>query len=207
MKLLICLILFALAPATQPAAPDAEANALAEKVMKASGSEVWPKVTRIKFNFGGRAQHDWDIRKGTDTVTWDGKTVTFNIGDPGNDPDARAAFQRWTNDTFWLLMPLKLNDGGLKLTLKDDAEISGKRYKVLHLSYLGVGLTPKDQYNLYIDPETHLVRAWDFMPNPDRKSRHTWDGYQNFNGLMISTEHDMGNGRTLKMSDIEVFVE
>lgn len=204
MKLILCLLTLVMMQSTQPSYTPADARALADQVMKASGSDVWPKVTRIKFNFGGRASHDWDLRKGTDTVTFNDKTVTIDLNKVGDDPDSKAAFQRWTNDTYWLLMPLKLHDGGLILERKPDETRDGKTWNVLHMSFQSVGLTPGDQYNLYIDPETHQVRSWDYMPKPDAVNHHTWDGYQNFNGLVLSTEHDMGGGKKLIMSDIDV---
>jgi hypothetical protein len=212
MKLIVSLLtgVLNLAATTAPSQAPTDADALAEAVMQASGAAVWPKVTRIRFTFGGRNHHDWDVRNMTDTVTWTDqagatKTVTVNILNPGDDPDARAAFARWTNDTYWLLAPLKLKDPGVIRTLKAPAEIDGTMHWVLNLSFQGVGLTPNDQYDLYIDPQTYLVRAWDFIRD-GRRNRHTWEGYRNFNGLMLSTEHDTGRGKLL-LSDIEVSLQ
>jgi hypothetical protein len=213
MKLAIAAAFLAAVPvfADQPAANDSD---LAQQVMKASGADTWSKVKRIKFTFhvesDGQtkldAKHDWDVKASTDTVTWGGKTVKINLNDANNEGDAKAAFQRWTNDTYWLLAPIKIKDKGCNC--KDDAEkeMNGQKYQVLHLNFDKVGLTPGDQYNLYIDPKTHLVRYFDYMPTPDKKITATWDGYKDFNGLMISTEHVMGDNKIL-LNDISVEVK
>jgi hypothetical protein len=190
---------------TAPSSP-ADAVALAEAVMKASGAEVWRKVTRIKFNFAGRNYHDWDVKNMTDTVTSGGKTVTVNLNNPGNGADQKQAFRQWTNDSYWLLMPLKLGDPGVKLKREAPAEIDGTKYEVLHVSFDKVGLTPDDQYLLYVDPQTHLVRHWDYMPSQDRKTRMSWEGYQTVKGLTLSTEHKTPRG-SLKITQIEVTTE
>ena len=191
-----------------------DAQELAEQVMKVSGADVWPKVKRIQFTFnvesGGKmaisAKHDWNLRDGTDTVTWNGKTVTVDLSQANGDGDAKAAYQRWTNDSYWLLAPLKLKDGGVTLAHNGTQQVDGAEYLVLHLTFQNVGLTPGDQYNLYIDPQTHLVRLWDYMPSPEKSLRATWEEYQNFNGLTLSTSHQMGE-RTIRFTDVSVETE
>jgi hypothetical protein len=180
-------------------ADDSKAVQLADAVMKASGAEHWPKLRRIQFTFNvGQddkllfsAKHNWDVRAGKDTVSWKDKTVTVNISNPGSDEDSKAAHARWVNDSYWLLMPLKLRDPGVTV------EYAGNQngLEMLHLSFGNVGLTPGDRYNLYIDPDTHLVRRWDYMPSPDKNVTGTWEGYKEFGGLLLSTEHEFGGKR------------
>ncbi|HEX8371826.1 MAG TPA: hypothetical protein VF585_03530, partial [Chthoniobacterales bacterium] len=107
-----------------PLRADPTADALAERVMQASGAANWPKVDRIQFTFrvvvDGQekvsAKHDWNVAANTDTVIWGGKTVTVDLGKAATSEDEKAAFQRWTNDAYWLLGPLKLKDPGTELT-------------------------------------------------------------------------------------------
>ena len=184
------------------------ADQLADAVFKASGGENWDKVKIIRFNFAGAAKHDWDIKAHTDTVTFKGKTVTVNVSHPASDDDSKAAFGRWTNDMYWLLAPLKVKDPGVHRTLKPDETVDGKTYHVLHLDFDKVGMTPGDQYNLLIDPESNLVRFWDYMPKPEKKTRFTWDQYREFGPLKLSTEHKVpGSDRKMVMSEIEVIAE
>src|SRR5436190_5427863 len=185
-------------PAPAPSAAPASADALADAVMKASGGDVWPKVKTIKFSFvvhrgngDMRRTHLWDVKNHTDTITSsDGKEMSVNVSHkPAGKGDDMKAFGMWTNDTYWLLAPLKVKDPGVKRELKPDQEADGKTYHVLHLSFESVGMTPGDQYNLYVDPQTNLVRAWDYIPHDGKSTHFTWDGYQDFNGLQLSTEH------------------
>jgi hypothetical protein len=202
-------------PAAEPAPPSrlSEADALAAAVAEASGAAVWPKVSRLRFTFNveseGKlamsADHDWDVRANKATVTWKGKSVTIDLADPGDSDDAKTAFQRWTNDTYWILMPLKLFDAGVVRTLQPDQQHDGRTYRVLRLSFQGVGLTPGDQYDLLIDPETHLVRHWDYMPNPERKARFSWDNYQPYGGLKLAVEHKSADGkRRIYFTNVQV---
>ena len=203
----VCLALLALA-----ATGDDAAMKLAKDIVHASGGDQWGKVSRIRFTFNvigadGKpamvAAHDWDVRRGTDTVNWQGKTVTVDLNGKHDEGDAKAAFGRWTNDSYWLLMPTKLLDGGVKLESKGQQDVEGKKYDVLHMSFEHVGMTPGDQYNLYVDPETHLVQRWDYMPAPEKKTTGTWEDYQQFGPLKLSTMHHFGE-RQIKFTDVAV---
>lgn len=214
--LMVCTMMLAASPAP-PAPPsgDDAAMKLAREVVKASGGDHWGKVRRIQFTFNVldkdakpaiSARHDWDLRAGTDTVTWNGKTVTVNLSGKNEDGDAKAAYQRWVNDTYWLLMPLKLLDGGVKLAHGGTQEIDGQTCEVLNLSFDNVGLTPGDRYTLYIDPQEKLVRRWDYMPNAEKKISGTWKGYEQFGPLKLSTRHQFGE-RQINMTDVKVEAE
>ena len=193
----------------QPA-PPRSADALAEAVMKASGAEAWPKVTRVKFTFvAGKASraHDWDVKNHTDTVTGNGKTMTVKLNGPKDTDEAKRAFGAWTNDSYWLMAPMKVMDPGVVRTLQPDETIDGKPYHVLHLNFKNVGMTPTDQYNLYVDPETNLVRHWDYIPAKGEQRRFSWDEYQDFNGLKLATEHKVDGNPAVTFTGIEVTTE
>ena len=188
---------------TQSTQPDAAAQKLADEVMKASGSDHWKNVKRIVFTFnvaqGGKtlvaAKHDWDLTKNLDTVQWADKKVTVDVCKPPSEGDGKDAYQRWTNDTYWLLMPLKLKDAGITLT--------SPAPNTLHLSFKGVGLTPGDQYDVYVDPKTHLPAKWDYMPAPDKKTTGTWEDYKTSGGLTLSTRHSFGE-YAITITDLDV---
>lgn len=194
---------------------DERARQLADEVMQASGIEAWNDVKRVRFTFNVTAMtelgekevisasHDWDRAAGTDTVTWNGKTVTVDLANPGDNADAQAAFARWTNDAYWLIAPLKLADGGLKLAHRGEREKEGKQYEILHLSFETVGLTPGDQYELYVNPQSRRIEWWVYMPNPRERATFTWEGYRTFDGVTLSTEHRAGL-RRIFFTDISV---
>lgn len=179
------------------------AGQLAEAVWKASGGENWPNVKTIDFTFavekGGKtlvtAEHHWDVAAQTDRVRWKGKDVTVNLADPGAGEQAKAAYARWVNDSYWLLAPLKLKDRGIHLADEGKKEMDGAEREVLRLNFDQVGLTPSDQYRLYIDPGTKLVASWDYMPEPGKSAHGTWEAYQKSGGLTLATDHKMEGAR------------
>ena len=202
-------------PATAPVG-STDADRLAAEVMKASGADRWPRVTRVRFTFNvdrdgkrvASVRHDWDVRAGTDAVTVNGKTLTADLREPSPTGDAKQAYARWVNDSYWLLAPLKVMDPGVKRTPGPSESIDGTTYDCLHLSFDNVGLTPSDQYNLWVDPQTKLVGHWDYIPAKGEPRRFTWEDYHEFNGLKLATKHvAQGGGATISFSDVEVTTE
>lgn len=209
--LLLLPFLFATAVKAPAQEADGKSQQLAKEVWLASGGEVWSGVKQIRFTFivedNGKelahAEHDWNVVAGTDRVQWKGKDVTVNVYEPASDKEAKAAYARWVNDSYWLLAPLKVLDKGVTRTAEGQKESGGVMCETMRLSFAGVGLTPGDQYLLYIDPQTKLVRAWDYMPKPENVMHGTWDKYERFGGLNLSTEHNFG-GKVIRFADIEV---
>ncbi len=199
--------------ATVAHAQDSEAKAqqLAREVWKASGGENWSKVKQLRFTFIveengnqlARAEHDWDVAAQTDHVKWKDKDMTVSVAAAPADEAAKAAFGRWTNDSYWLLAPLKVLDPGVKLSYGGTKEMDGANCEMLHVSFQQVGMTPGDEYNFYIDPATKMVRSWDYMPKADTVMHGTWEKYQDAGGLKLSTEHNFG-GKMIRFADVEV---
>ncbi|MBA2434111.1 MAG: hypothetical protein H0V54_03315 [Chthoniobacterales bacterium] len=198
LALFLLLVVFAAKPVRIAAAEDGAQ--LADAVWKASGGENWSKVKAIDFTFAvekeGKtlvsAEHHWDVTAQTDHVKWKGKDVTVNLADPASDEDAKAAYARWVNDSYWLLAPLKFKERGVQFTAEGRKTVDGAEREVLLLTFDKVGLTPKDQYRLYIDPATKLLASWDYMPEPGQTKHGTWENYQKSGGLTLATEHKMG---------------
>jgi hypothetical protein len=188
------------------------ADRLANGVALASGAAAWPNVRSIAFTFTVREgdavrvsrSHVWDLKAGTDVVSAGDKTTTIDLKnvDP-NDPAQADAFKAWTNDTYWLIAPLKLYDPGVTREYVGRREVAGKTYEVLGLSFQNVGLTPGDRYNLYVDPYTSLIAFWDYMPNPETTMLASWEQYRHPQGLVLSTYHRMGP-RTISIENLSV---
>ena len=177
---------------------DPKATSVAEKTWGAMGGiDAWKAVAAIRFNFQVEqegqppraAKHLWDRRNGRDHVegkTRDGKqmVVWVHLGDKTGaawadgkklqgteEKDALSwAYQRWVNDTYWLIMPFKLLDSGVNL--KYEGERDG--YDVLHLRFEKVGLTPGDQYWAYINKNTGLMDRWEYLLQ-DEKAKESWN--------------------------------
>jgi hypothetical protein len=211
LSLVLTLSMLLQAPSTQPA-EDTAAAPVVDAVIKAAGGEVWPTVKRLQFTFNvedaGKLvvsrRHDWDLRAGTDVVTdlvkkADPVTVDLSKKEPA------AQFQQWTNDSYWLLMPLKLKDGGVKFSaLTTTRDYPPSRASVT-MSFDSVGLTPGDQYRLSIDLRQNRITHWVYMPNPQTQRGFTWDDYQDFNGVVLSTTHkEDDTNRRIFFTDVKV---
>jgi hypothetical protein len=94
-------------------------------------------------------------------------------------------------DSYWLLAPLKFKDRGIQFKAEGRKTIDGAECEVLLLSFDQVGLTPNDQYRLYIDPATKLLASWDYISEPGKSKHGTWENYQKSGGLTLATEHKM----------------
>ncbi|HSD27481.1 MAG TPA: hypothetical protein VLL75_09255, partial [Vicinamibacteria bacterium] len=131
--------------AAETAASDKTAVAIADKVMTAlGGQKAWEGTRFLRFDFAvdreGKTlfsrSHTWD--KWTGRYRLEGRTregdpfvVLMNINSKEGDAwrkgrklegEARRkqleeAFEAWTNDTYWLLMPYKLRDPGVNLSM------------------------------------------------------------------------------------------
>ena len=208
-----------LQPTTQPSGPpdpsgDSTGVELASKIVKAHGGDVWPTVTRLKFTFNVEAEgtlkasikHDWNVKTGVDTVSVGDKTFFTNVFESKErSGDELQAFKRWTNDSYWLMMPLKLLDGGVKfgplISTRDFPPSRGK----MTMSFGSVGITPGDQYDLAIDLKQNRIDHFTYRPDDKNSSGFTWENYKDFNGLVLSTEHKNDDGKTrIFFTDISV---
>jgi hypothetical protein len=192
---------------------------LAMDLWKASGGDNWSKVREIDFNFvveqDGKqlftAQHRWNLPAATDAVKWKDKQgkdheVTANLAKPATEGEEKDAYARWVNDSYWLLAPLKLRDPGVKVEAGGPKQFGGAQLETINLSFDNVGLTPTDRYVFYIDPQTKLPRAWDYVPQAGTGMTATWEKFQQFSGLTLATEHNF-NGKTIRLTDIRVVVQ
>ncbi len=194
------------------AADEVQGKQLAQEVLQACGAPNWSNVKTIDFTFAvekngktvAQAEHHWDVAAQTDEVKWKGKDVTVNLANPDPTEEAKAAYARWVNDSYWLLAPAKLQDRGVTATSEGTKEISGAKRDVLRLRFAQVGLTPNDQYRLYIDPATKLVTYWDYMPKGEKGMSGTWENYQKTGGLTLATEHKMDEGVRIRILNLKV---
>jgi hypothetical protein len=222
MKLHIAILvsLFVFTAAARAADPSADkGEQMANDLWKASGGENWAKVKEVHFTFvveqEGKtlfsAQHVWNVPAGTDEVKWKDKQgkehqVTANLTAPASDEEAKTAYGRWVNDSYWLLAPLKIHDQGVKVEAGEPKDMKGVACETIRLKFEKVGLTPTDQYVFYIDPKTKLPMAWDYIPASGEGMQATWEKFQSFGGLNLATEHNF-NGKTIKLADIKVVTQ
>jgi hypothetical protein len=96
----------------------------------------------------------------------------------------------WINDSYWLVMPWKLQDPGVNLTyVKTDKLPNGKTADILQLTFSAVGVTPDNKYWLYVDREDHLIKQWAHYKNfNDAKPKFVkpWNNYQKVGSILLS---------------------
>lgn len=199
---------------------DPQAIALAEQVMeKLGGRKNWQATRYICWNFFGRRFHVWDKRDGRYRMQSDKLVVLMNLnektgrawesGSEITEPQKLAetlerAWQIWINDSYWLIMPYKLQDPGVTLKYRGKGKMQdGTPAEILELTFSGVGVTPENKYLVYVDSATGLVKQWDFF----RKATDTepaistpWAGWKKYGKIMLS-----GDRGRRQLTDIAVF--
>lgn len=189
---------------------DPQAAAVATQLTDAMGGlETWRKVPYFRFDFVvvkdgkevARFRHWWDKKDGRCRVEGPddkGRTVVaiFSLKDRKGksftdgllDTDStnianilQMGYERWVNDTYWVIMPFKLRDPGAHLTYaRSERTQDGVEYDVLGLTFdKGVGLTSDDHYWLYVNKKTHLIDRWEYVltgqkPPPQEASWEAW---------------------------------
>lgn len=206
------------ARAETPAAPDPKAVAVADRVMQALGGEdAWKATRYLRFDFavdrGGKTvmsrAHTWDKWSGRYRVEGkdkDGKdlVVAMNVntregqatlaGAPLAGDALKAALETayawWVNDTYWLLMPYKMRDPGVVLSLAGREAKGGDAWDKVLLTFDGVGLTPKDKYWVYVNAKTGLVDRWEFVLKGEKTPPvpFEWKGWKTHGRIQLADD-------------------
>ncbi len=190
---------------------DARAVAVADRTMEAMGGRGnWDQVQCIGWTIFGRT-HLWNRWTGDYRLEADTLLVIMNVNSgegrvwsrgeemqPGTDRDAllKRARSIWINDSYWFIMPYKLKDSGVTLSFEgEQATADGRMADVLGLTFQGVGDTPDNRYEVFVDRETGLVSQWSFYrKRSDAEPAFTlpWTGWTRFGEILLAT----GRGRT-----------
>ena len=209
------------AASSQPAlaAGNSRAHQLGRSIVAHSGFEGLHEIGQLDFHFVFKVDgkpvadryHRWDLQNGRDRIAWtdkagskheawldvasrravgtrDGQLVTA----PAElDALSEKAYALYINDTYWLMMPLKLFDPGTKLEIEEPETIDGTPFKVLRLSFSDVGLTPGDVYRLYIDEGEFRIHRWQMLlqGKADKPRDATWEDYRPVGSLLLSHRH------------------
>lgn len=189
-------------------ASDEQAIALADSVMLAMGGRAaWEGTRFISWNFFGARKLLWDKHEGrvrievpndfsiylVDLDEDTGRIMRY--GEEVTQPDSvekyvEKARQIWVNDSYWLFMPFKLKDSGvtLKYAGQDNMQ-DGSPAEVVELRFEEVGFTPENKYQVYIDPQDHLVKQWAFYRQAEADSPDfitPWADYQQYGRIKLS---------------------
>ncbi len=124
------------------------------------------------------------------------------------DPLLTLGYRRFINDTYWLLMPLKMLDPGVHRSLDaPQSDACGRTDHVVKLTFdQGVGIT-NDVYWAWVNHDTGLVDEWHMKLQgskpEDAPMVAKFRDYRRFGGLLISTRREMGKS-VIRLDDVVV---
>ncbi len=195
---------------------DKKAADIVSTMIKAMGGyENWDQMKYASWTFFGARHLVWDkvggrvrIESPRDTMTYlvdlhnDSARILKN-GEEVDDPEELEKYTKrgkgiWINDSYWLFMPFKLQDPGVTVNYaREDTMIGGVSSSVLALTFKGVGNTPNNKYEVYVDKADNLIKQWAFFKTADQETPPRiwpWDNYQSYDGLMLSGERSDKSG-------------
>ena len=212
---------------------DAKSKTIADNIITAmGGQEKWDNTNYLSWTFFGSRKLVWDkqgsrarIENPRDTSLYlvDLNTLEGRYFKNGNEITDTAILNKkmtqakyiWINDSYWLAMPFKLRDPGVNLKyVREDTIPGGLDASVLQLTFNAVGNTPENKYEVYVDHKDNLIKQWSFFKSADQADpprSWPWDNYQDFNGLLMSTDRSDKSGPSEVMvydvMDEKVFTE
>ena len=203
-------LLVSLAAAAIPKSADAQSDPKARQIAEATieamgGMDEWNDRRYFVWDIFGES-HYWDKWNGDFRWEADSLTVLMNIesktGDAwidGSKVDDSAqekqildrAYQRWVNNSYWVIMPFKLLDPGVMLDYVGmDTSAAGEVSDVIEMTFENVGLTPQNKYHVYVDRTSGMVCQWEYYRTRDDREPsivNPWNDWKEYNGVWMST--------------------
>ena len=187
----------------------------AEMLAQAYGIDNFNKIKQLRYTFNV-ARNDtvlvsrkWLWNKESGEITMINKQDTVNYLQSNVTEDLKKADHSFINDKYWLLFPFQLVwDKDMTCTNMgvNKAPISGKEMTKLTIQYGNEGgYTPGDAYDLYLD-EDWIIQEWEFRKSGKESpgSVITWEGYKDFNGIKVATDHlNNDSGLRIYFTDIK----
>lgn len=189
---------------------------LAARIFRAAGGDRWKTTpSTLLFDFiitrndsdVARIHHRWVPSRDTYTVsgtTRDGHEWRVDFSslsrrqgvatlDGAPPPDSLVeriqslGYGRYINDSYWLMMPVKLLDPGVHHARLADTLIDGATRNVLTIWFDNVGLTPGDRYRIFVDSTTFQVVGWHFQLQGGREGDYIWSDVRSIGPLRLPT--------------------
>lgn len=201
------------AAAEDPSPSDGQAVELAQSVLaRMGGAEAWERTRFLTWRFMGKRLHHWDRWTGDARIESGSRLVLLNVGtrqgrafeagveivDEATRREAlELGYAWWVNDSYWLIMPYKLLDSGVRLRLDGASELAdGRSGQRLTLTFdEGIGLTPQNRYEIWVADDSGLVEQWAFYPTAEATEPQfilPWSGWKRFGGVLLATDHGRG---------------
>jgi hypothetical protein len=205
------------------------ADKLAEKMITLmGGTESFAKFRYLRFDFVVKKDHNevarhshlWDRWSGRYRVqgrTRDGQIYVILyedinrqqgevwVNDSLADGNRKSelleyGYGRFINDSYWLLMPWKIKDPGVRLSFEGRItdSSSGVTYDILHVFFDSVGLTPKDRYWAFFNTTNGLMEQWKYVLGGDstQTGDFSWRNWKSYDGVWLSDTKLSRDGKT-----------
>lgn len=188
-------------------AADPKAAAIADRVLKEMGGrEGWDNTRYLAWDFFGGQYQIWD--KKTGDFHWEKDTLVANynlnskqghVYSRGKDVSSTPAGQQllekltpmWINNSYWLVMPFKLQDPGVLLKyLGEGKTMDGAPADRLQMTFNKVGVTPDNRYEVLVNQATGLVDEWAYFPkasDPQPAFRRHWNEYARHGQILLAS--------------------
>jgi hypothetical protein len=197
---------------------------LADSILLAMGGlENWEKTRYISWNFFGNRDLVWDKRLGRVRIDSHKDTITYLVNLNTMEGRVRIKDQEiteadslkkmltkaksiWINDSYWLVMPFKLKEPGVRIKYMGEEILSnGMQCNVLELTFNNVGDTPLNKYRLFVDMSDNLIKQWAYYNQATQDSSNfirPWDNYKQYGSILLSADRSDGAGpRSVKVDD------
>ncbi|MER2997235.1 DUF6503 family protein [Pontibacter populi] len=193
--------------ASPAAAQDKKAQQLAQKaIQQMGGKQGWANTRFIAWSFRDQYQV-WD--KKADHYRWEKDSLVAIVSTRTkngkvyvagkellNREEKRKlldkAYAAWINNSYWLVMPFKLHDPGVRLKyIGEGKTMDGAAASILQMTFANVGLTPENKYHLWIDKKSGLVTQWAYFKNFNDKTptfTRRWADYKNFGAIKLASD-------------------
>jgi hypothetical protein len=217
--------------------PDPAADALAKRTIEAQGGAAWDKARYLSFTFvverdgkvAASFPQQWDRVTGDYRVSGvDPKGVPFTVVLNTKTRTGRAwqkgveikelpaltdllalGYRRYNNDTYWLLMPLKMLEPGVHRTSGGErSDAAGHKWDVVRLTF-DPSLEITYVVWAWINHESGLVDEWD-MKAPaaqvtDQPVEVFFHDFQRVSGVLISMSREVkGKNQTVRFTDLQI---
>ncbi len=165
-----------------------DAERLADEVLAAVNKQAFDSLNYIEFTFRNTNNHKWDRVNNSVIVKWAEQEVYLDLNRPMDSYSLleAKAYQKFINDSFWLIAPFKIRDEGV---IRSTVDVENGRG--LLVTYSTGGLTPGDSYLWIIGAEGRPV-AWKLWTSniPVGGLEFNWSEWKKMNEVWFSTVHD-----------------
>lgn len=133
-------------------------------------------------------------------------------GEPVADPKDLLAvgYRRFVNDVYWLMMPLKAFDPGVKRSYAGEkTDACGTVFDLVELSFESVGLTPGDHYWMWVNRNSGLVEQWHMKLQSakpeDEPTPIDFRDWKRIGGILVSTRREIrGRNQEIRLDDVQI---